>query len=608
MQKRVAELEDAIAKSKRVEESKNLAAHYFATVQEIGSIGVWELDIINNTLTWTDEVYRIFEIPVATPVTPDLFFSCIHPDDMEYVKNQWTAALTRNAYDIEHRLVVDGKLKWVREKAEIKYDTAGSPVQAAGFVQDITRLKLASDGLRESELFLNSILNSVQDGVSVSDSDMTILHVNETMNQWYKAHIPLVGKKCYEVYQGLNEPCDPCPTLRCFASGETAFDIVPGPPNSPLKWIELFAYPIKDQDTGKVTGVAEFVRDITESKRASDALRESEASLRSVFLAAPIGIGVLADRILRKVNTRLCEMIGYSEEELIDQSVRMLYVTDGDFEHIGRKKYEQIHEHGIGTMETRLKRKDGRILDVLVSAVPLDGADLSKGVTFTVLDITERKRAMEELAEKKLYYRTLLNTLHEDILVVDRDYRIVDVNNTFIQSTGYKREEALGRACFEVTRGYDVPCHENGHDCRLQEVFESGEPATHKQGFKSTDGSPIQAEVLLSPMKNSAGHVTHVIEAMRDITHEMQLETQMRQIQKLESVGRLAGGVAHDFNNMLGVIIGHTELALEDMVPAHPLYAQPAGDQHGRPAFSRPYPAIAGLCPQADRRPLKCWI
>ncbi|MDX9788476.1 MAG: PAS domain S-box protein [Desulfobacterales bacterium] len=137
-------------------------------------------------------------------------------------------------------------------------------------------------------------------------------------------------------------------------------------------------------------------RNTTERKRAEEALRESEKHLQSVFRAAPTGIGVVIGRVLKQVNKRMCEMTGYAEAELIGRNARMLYTSDEDYEHVGREKYAQIQDHSTGTVETRWKRKDGHIINVLLSSTLINADDPGKGVTFTALDITERKEAQVE--------------------------------------------------------------------------------------------------------------------------------------------------------------------------------------------------------------------
>src|SRR5665647_2050339 len=133
-------------------EGKALKNQYYLTkAQEIGVIGTWELDIQKDILRWTDENYKIFGVPIGTEMNLGLLFNCIHPDDRDYVNEKWSAALNNEPYDIEHRLLVRDKVKWVREKADIEFDTLGNPIIAIGFTQDITDRKLAEEKLKESE-------------------------------------------------------------------------------------------------------------------------------------------------------------------------------------------------------------------------------------------------------------------------------------------------------------------------------------------------------------------------------------------------------------------------------------------------------------------------
>jgi len=158
-------------------------------------------------------------------------------------------------------------------------------------------------------------------------------------------------------------------------------------------------------------GLVAILHDITDQVHAEAALSEKEAELTSIFRAAPVGIGLVADRILRQVNERICDMLGYTRDELIGQSARILYPSDEDFEYVGREKYDQIREHGSGTVETRWQRKDGRIIDVLLSSTPLDPEDWSKGVTFTALDITERLKSEQALLDKNVALREVLSQI-----------------------------------------------------------------------------------------------------------------------------------------------------------------------------------------------------
>jgi len=143
-----------------------------------------------------------------------------------------------------------------------------------------------------------------------------------------------------------------------------------------------------------------LTREIAERKQTEKGLAEREATLRSIFRAAPTGIGMLCNRIIKQANDRICEMTGYSSEELLGQSAKILYLTEEEFELVGQEKYSQIGKQGTGTVETCWRRKDGEVIDVQLSLAPIDPEDLSVGVTFTALDITERKQAEAALARK----------------------------------------------------------------------------------------------------------------------------------------------------------------------------------------------------------------
>ncbi len=140
-------------------------------------------------------------------------------------------------------------------------------------------------------------------------------------------------------------------------------------------------------------------RQIVDKKKAEKALHDQRAALTSIFRAVPVGIGVVVDRVIVKGNTRLFQITGYKEEELLNKNSRSLYLTQEEYDYVGENKYNQIAEYGTGTVETRWCRKDGSIIDVHLSSTPFDADDLTKGVTFSVLDITQQKQLEEDLRQ-----------------------------------------------------------------------------------------------------------------------------------------------------------------------------------------------------------------
>jgi len=161
-------------------------------------------------------------------------------------------------------------------------------------------------------------------------------------------------------------------------------------------FLKINATPLTTSN-GEFDGMVAVIEDVTSAVTTGVALSESEAMLRSIFRAAPVGIGVVKNRTLVWTNQRIHEMTGYSEAELRGKSARILYPSDEEFEFVGREKYRQISQFGTGTVETTWLRKDGREIDVILSSTPIDLDDLDKGVTFSALDITERKQLEDRL-------------------------------------------------------------------------------------------------------------------------------------------------------------------------------------------------------------------
>lgn len=317
----------------------------------------------------------------------------------------------------------------------------------------------------------------------------------------------------------------------------------------------------------RLNSTARLIGSMVETNQAMEALQESEKQISSIFRSAPIGIGSVVNRVLSKVNDRLCEMTGYDESAMIGQSARILYPSDRDFAFVGREKYAQIADHGTGTVETRWQKKDGTIMDVLLSSTPVDLQDQSKGVTFTALDITERKQAEKELNHAHEKILTILDSIDSTVYVADMDTcEILFMNKRMINDFG---GDKTGDICYSSFRKKSEPCEFCTND---QLVNKDGNPA----GVRIWDDkNPVTGRYYINydrAIEWTDGRLVRM-QIATDITDLKKMESQLLQAHKMESVGRLAGGVAHDFNNMLGVILGHAEIALEKAEGHQDLYA-----------------------------------
>jgi PAS domain S-box-containing protein len=398
------------------------------------------------------------------------FLEITHPEDRqasaEGVRQLLEGTLVR--LDLEKRyLTAEQQTVWASVRVGLLRDEAGSPLHFSVYVQDITERKRAEaallereEQLRRSEVLLNHTQRLSKAGGWEWDA------IRQTM-VWTEETYRLHGLKSEDFAPGSKEhirrsagcyaPEHQATILeafrRCMERGE-AYDLEVPFTNAAGRrmWVRTTAEAVWDGD--RVVKVLGNLMDITERKQAEEDLRASKARLEAVFRVVPTGVGIVAHRILIEVNERVLEMTGYSREELVGANARLLYPTEEEYLYVGREKYRQIATHGTGIVETRWRRKDGLVRDVLLSSTPLDPADLALGVVFTALDITERKRAEEELAGSRAALRALTARL-EAIREQERQNLAREIHDTFGHAlTEWKFDLAwLGRRLTEEGLG-----------------------------------------------------------------------------------------------------------------------------------------------------------
>jgi two-component system CheB/CheR fusion protein len=194
-----------------------------------------------------------------------------------------------------------------------------------------------------------------------------------------------------------------------------------------------------------VSGVVLTFTDIGLLKTMQYALSERETRLASLYRAVTVGIGRVAGRNFLEVNDHLCQILGYAREELVDQSTRLLYLSQEEFELAGKDLYEQIRTQGVGTVETRWRRKDGIILPVLINGSSLNPEIPDEGATLTILDLSSRKRAIEQAQASEKHYRQLFDTMTEGVVYQNAAGEITSVNPAARRILGWSVDQNNGR-------------------------------------------------------------------------------------------------------------------------------------------------------------------
>jgi two-component system cell cycle sensor histidine kinase/response regulator CckA len=297
-------------------------------------------------------------------------------------------------------------------------------------------------------------------------------------------------------------------------------------------------------------------QEIAERRRTEEALEKSEATLRSIFRAAPVGIGLVVDRVMGWTNDTFQKMVKYSGEELAGKSARMLYESDEEFERVGWVKHAEITDHGASTLETRLRRKDGQLFDVLVSSIPIDPTDHSAGTTFTAMDITDRKRAEKErerllaqIQEQAERVQHIIDTVPDGVILLDTNGRIILAN-----PTGEVNLVTLAGAHVG-----DILTHLS--DRPLRDFLTSPPTELWHEVTAGTRTFNVIARSVSGATETEPTPGGWVL-VIHDATPERESQQRIQQQERLAAVGQLAAGIAHDFNNIMAVIVLYAEMSL----------------------------------------------
>ncbi|MDD4857389.1 MAG: PAS domain S-box protein, partial [Candidatus Krumholzibacteria bacterium] len=509
---------------RRAEEALKENEERFRSIIE-KSTNVFYVHSADNVFTYVSpQVERILGFKPAEALVNWVDFisdNTVNQRALELTKKAIETGVRQPPYEVE-MVAKDGHRVWFEvNEAPLVHD--GKTVAIIGAAQDITRRRTVQEDLRK----LSAIVHHSSELITLATPDGTIFFINEAGEEMLG--ISCSGPEKPRIYDVIPDDYmdivrgEIVPTLLSGGrwEGELQYRNVK---SGKIIDVHVQTFAIPDQAGIAPLCFANVSRDITERKGVEGELRERQAKLDSIFRAAPAGIGITASGIVIEVNDRTCEMTGYSREELIGASARMLYATDQEYDYVSHAKNRQMAVAGSGSVETCWRRKAGVLIDVLINFAPLVAGDPSAGVTFTALDITERRRAEEALRASEKKYRQLIDTLQEGIWVVDRDARTTFVNPRMAEMLGFTADEMSGECIFSFMDASSV----EGCKRYLQRCMRG---ATEQFDFKliRKDGERIYVHLEASALTDENGDYVGAIAGVQDDTERRRAEEALRQ-------------------------------------------------------------------------------
>jgi len=544
--------------------------------------GYSKADFDYRHLKWTDLIVK-----EDLEGAKEIFLQALKSDNKAYVRE----------YRIRNR---EGKEAWIQERSHIICDPSGKVENISGILFDITERKQAEKVIAEQTRILEAFFQYTPTPLAILDKDLNFIRVNQAYAQsgahklahfLNHNHYELYPTEAQEIFEQVIRTKTP------FQKSGQPF-VYPNHPEWGVNYWDWILTPLLDSQ-GEVEFLILSLNEVTESKRAEEALRASEEEYRLLFENAQVGVfrGRIGDGKILKANHRLAEMFGYEnhEEFLQEFASSELYADPGARERL----ITSFQEGKLESHEIRLYRKDGSILWVLVSGRLNPEKGYLEGVATDITHLKEVEEALQEstkryqsmfedspislwqedFSEMMAYLNDLQNAgvkdlrayfaAHPETVAHCADLvKIIDVNKATLEMYEAESKEELFQGLVHIftEESYAVFQEEIIALAEGRNVFES---ETVNQTLK---GKKMHILLKLSVIPGFGPTCRQCLLSILDITkrkqaeeEKRQLESQLIHVQKMEAIGTLAGGIAHDFNNILSALMGYTELTLDDI-------------------------------------------
>ena len=575
LERRFKELENETLECKRAEEALRESEQQYRTIGETIPYGVWLTDATGYCTYVSNSFLELTDMSLEQ-IQEFGWLHLLPPEAVEPTKEHWLHCVeTGEDFDREHQFrAKDGNYRNVLAIGRpIKNDT-GKIVKWVGLNLDITERKQAEEAILKSEEKYRSLVESTEDSIYLVDRDGTYLFVNEKHLSRLGSPVDKVIGRTYGEFHPIDDTKEFEGKIEeLFETGQTTQH-----EHRSLKDDRYFLRtlsPVKgpDEDTTSVTVVS---KDITERKQAEETLRESEERFNAMFEHMGSGVAVYEpfhngeDFVVRAFNSaaegiarisrnealgnRLLDLFPHMDESGLLGALRRVWKT-GEAEHLPTFYYkDEIRE---GWRENRIyKLPSGEIVALFD-------------------DVTDRKKAEEALRESEEKYRTILASIEDGYYELDIAGNFTFCNDSMCRIVGYPNDELMGMNNREYM---DQETAKNVYQS-VNRVYTTGKVEKGLQyELTRKDGAKIYVEASVSLMKDEENQPIGFRGILRDITErklaeeeKSRIEDQLQKARKMESLGLMAGGIAHDLNNILSGIVSYPELLLMDIPVDSPM-------------------------------------
>jgi two-component system cell cycle sensor histidine kinase/response regulator CckA len=560
-----------ITERKEAETALRESQNRFAQLAKQSATLVWEVDA-QGLYTYVSEVAEAVLGYRPDEVVGRMHFYDVFPESKRHELKAAAFAVFGRKESFQNFVnavqTKDGRQLWISTNGLPIMNADGTLWGYQGSDTDITERKLAEDALIQQKNLLSSIIESSSEAIFAKDTAGRYKAIND-------AGACMLGYKASDVLGRTDRELVSAETAVEFRktdeavlSGGQAYRreeraVIGGR----MRVFLAHKTPWRD-NSGKVIGVIGVSNDVTEHRQLEQAAQENAKRFSALVAQSPLSIQILdASGKTIQVNRAFEELWGVSFEQMRDYNI----LEDRQFKDLGLASYLKKAFSGDATdfPPAEFTPISGSVVGhkrmVQSIAYPLkDESGLVREVTLIHRDISERRKAEETLIKNEKQYRSLIEATHTGFLILDRGGRVLDANAEYVHLSGHHGlSEILGRCVLEWTAAHS--CEKN--NLAVARCMRDGIIQGLELDYKGADGRITPVEIYATV--EGAGDDLRIMSLCRDITgrklaeeERSRLESQLRQSQKMEAVGQLAGGVSHDFNNLLSVISGYSQILL----------------------------------------------